>query len=288
MKKIFGELNLTWPKIIVMAVIMGVYTAVMVMIPATINTSFSDLGVTFEVWILFGILIIMNSKSAKESALKCFIFFLISQPLIYLVQDIVNHSNLFVTYYKYWFLWTIACVPMGFIGFYMKKDKWWGLLILAPILVLLYVSISNYVSQTIFSFPRHLLSAIFSIGTTIMYPLVIFKNKKIRITGLIISLLIVITACTLLVIKPPVYKTVIMTNGGKLNAHFDDTYRAYLSDPKYGTLSIVYDENLEDYTLVSGFRKAGKTEMVIESADGEKQVFNITIKRDTYKITKKD
>ena len=65
----------------------------------------------------------MNSKSAKESALKCFIFFLISQPLIYLFQDIVTGKHLFITYYRYWFMWTIACVPMGYIGYYMKKDK---------------------------------------------------------------------------------------------------------------------------------------------------------------------
>ena len=78
------------------------------MVPVAKDTSFTDLTVTFEVWILFGILIITNSKSAKDSAFKCFIFFLISQPLIYLVQDVVNHSKLFLTYYKNWIPLTIA------------------------------------------------------------------------------------------------------------------------------------------------------------------------------------
>ena len=137
MKKIFGGINLTWPKLIVMAIIMGIYTAVMAMLGIARDTSFSDLTVTFEVWILFGIFIIMNSKSAKDSALKCFIFFLISQPLVYLVQDVINHSKLFLTYYRFWVPWTIACLPMGFIGYYMKKDKWWGILILGPMLLFL-------------------------------------------------------------------------------------------------------------------------------------------------------
>ena len=135
MKKLFGGINLTWKKLVVFSIFVGIYTAVMAMLPIAKDTSFNDLTVTFEVWIFFGIFIIMNSKSPKDSALKCFIFFLISQPLVYLVQDIIKQSNLFNTYYRFWFLWTIACLPMGFIGYYMKKDKWWGLLILIPMLL---------------------------------------------------------------------------------------------------------------------------------------------------------
>lgn len=51
MKKIFGGFNLTWPKLIIMAIILGVYTAIMAMLPIAKDTSFSDLTVTFEVWI---------------------------------------------------------------------------------------------------------------------------------------------------------------------------------------------------------------------------------------------
>lgn len=74
-KKFFGNIDLTWKKLIIFAIIAGVYTALMAIIPIAKDTSFSDLVATFEVWILFGIFIIMNSKSAKESALKCFVFF---------------------------------------------------------------------------------------------------------------------------------------------------------------------------------------------------------------------
>ena len=64
----------------------------MALLPIAKDTSFSDITVSFEVWILFGIFIIMNSKSPVDSAFKCFVFFLISQPLIYLIQ--VPFSNL--------------------------------------------------------------------------------------------------------------------------------------------------------------------------------------------------
>lgn len=86
MKKLFGEIDFTWKKLIVFAILAGVYTAVMALIPITKDTSFRDIAIHFEVWILFGIIIICNSKSSKDSALKCFIFFLISQPLVYLLQ----------------------------------------------------------------------------------------------------------------------------------------------------------------------------------------------------------
>lgn len=285
MKKIFGGINLTLTKVITMAVIVGIYTAIMAMLPIAKDTSFSDLTVTFEVWILFGIIIIMNSKSAKDSALKCFIFFLISQPLIYLTQDIICHSKLFITYYKYWFMWTIACIPMGFIGYYIKKDKWWGLLILVPILMLLGEEYGKYLSETMFSFPRHLLTTIFCLLTLIIYPLAIFKNKKIKISGIIISGLIIVAMTTLSIVKPPVYSTEILSDGD--NYHFDNTYKVYLTDNKYGNLSIKYEDAVECWMVHAELRKAGKTEFVLESPNGEKITFDLTIKRNTYTVKEK-
>jgi len=284
-KKIFCGIDLTWPKLIIMAIIAGIYTAVIAMIPIAHDTSFSDLTVTFEVWIFLGIFIIMNSKSAKDSALKCFIFFLISQPLVYLFQDLIKHSNLFVTYYRFWVLWTIACVPMGFIGYYMKKDKWWGLLILIPMLLLTAEEGMGYFSKMMFSFPRHLLTTIFCISALIIYPLAIFNNKKIKITGLIISGLLIVSIIVICIINPPIYSAILLHSGEEYQ--FDDSYNAYLVDKKYGDLNIEYDEGLECWALHANFKKAGKTEAIIESPNGEKITFNISIRRDTYSIKEK-
>ena len=285
MKNILGGINLTWPKVIVMAIIMGVYTAIMAMLGVVHDTSFSDLTVTFEVWIFFGIFIIMNSKSAKDSALKCFIFFLISQPLVYLIQDFVNHSNLFNIYYRYWFMWTIACIPMGFVGYYMKKDKWYGLFILVPILLLLSGEYSTYLSETMFSFPRHLLTTIFCIITLIIYPLVIFNNKIIKITGVTISSLLIVIMSVLCILKPPIYSTDILISGEEYK--FDDTYNVYLKDNKYGDLSIVYEDSIETWLVHADFKKSGKTEFVLESPNGEEKIFDLSIRRDTYTVLEK-
>lgn len=85
----------------------------MALLPITANTSFRDISVSFEVWILFGIIIIMNSSSAKDSALKCFVFFLISQPIVYLIQVPFSDMGFEIFgYYKYWFIWTILIIPM--------------------------------------------------------------------------------------------------------------------------------------------------------------------------------
>ena len=285
MKKIFGGINLTWPRIIIMAIIAGIYTAIMALLPIVNDTSFSDLKVTFEVWIFFGIFIIMNSKSAKDSALKCFIFFLISQPLVYLVQDVVNHTQLFNTYYRFWILWTIACLPMGFIGYYMKKDKWWGLLILAPMLLLTGEECAGYLSKTMFSFPRHLLTTIFCMSALIIYPLAIFKNKIAQIGGLIISGLLIIIIAVLCLIKPPIYSTDILSNSGEYI--FDNSYKTYLMDKKYGDLSIKCEDETEDCIVHAEFKKAGKTILVLESPDGKKTTFDISIRRDMYTIKEK-
>ena len=135
LKKLFGGINLTWPKLIIFAVAIGVYTGLINQVPFLYDTSLRDSAIYFDRWVLFGILIIMNSKSNIDSALKCFVFFLISQPLIYLVEvPFLGWSVM--QYYRNWILWTILTLPMGFIGYYMKKDRPWGLIILVPMLLL--------------------------------------------------------------------------------------------------------------------------------------------------------
>ena len=287
-KKLFGGIDLTWKKLIIFAILAGVYTAVMAILPITKNTSFADITITFEVWILFGILIIMNSKSAKDSALKCFIFFLISQPLVYLIQ--VPFSSLgfgLFVYYKYWFIWTIAAIPMGFIGYYMKKDKWWGLVILTPMLILLGFHYSGFLGQIIYNFPYHLLSILFCIITLLIYPICIFNNKKIKITGLIISILIILSMSIIALTNNTVYNTIVLVNGGSAGAVFDDSYNVYLEDKSYGKVYIIKDQNIEEYMVKAEFKRAGRTNIILEAPNGHKEIYEINIKNNSYDINKK-
>ena len=286
MKKLFGGIDLTWKKLIIFAVIAGVYTALMAIIPGLLYTSFSTIVATFEVWIFFGIIIIMNSKSNKDAALKCFVFFLISQPIIYLLQVPFSWQGwkLF-NYYKYWFIWTIFCLPMGYIGYYLKKNKWWCYLILFPMILLTAYEYLTYLAYFTFSYPKYILICLFCIGAMIAYPLYIFENKKIKVTGIIISSLLIVAITVYGFMNPYRYNTYIMANGGKYS--FDDTYKVYLQDNKYGDVKIEYVDSVEDYMVHADLKKEGKTTIIFESLDGNKKEYNISIKKDTYTISEK-
>ncbi len=212
MKKLFGGINLTWKKLIVFAILAGVYTAIMAIIRITKDTSFRDIAIMFEWWILFGIIIICNSKSPVDSALKCFVFFLISQPLIYLLQVPFSHMGwgLF-GYYRYWFYWTLACLPMGYIGYYIKKKNLLSVIILSPMLVELVLLGLGYANRTIESFPHHLLSAISCFAMIIVIVLSIFDKTKLRLISFGISLVTLIA--------------IILLEGGMGDSEFE-TYRS--------------------------------------------------------------
>lgn len=285
-KKLFGGIDLTWPKLIIAAVIAGVFTAVMAIIPALHYTSFHAITATFEVWIFFGILIIMNSKSNLDSALKCFVFFLISQPLVYLIQVPFSFMGwgLF-GYYRTWFIWTLLCFPMGFIGYYMKKDKWWGYLILLPMIVLTGTAYFMYFSDFQFYMPRYLLIVLFCACAMILYPVAIFKNKKTQTAGALIGAAAVIIMTVLCLLNPPVYSADLMSNTEK--HPFDETYTVSLADAKYGDVSIQYEEAFEDYLVHAEFKRSGDTVLTLVSPTGEKTEYDLHIERDTYEMTKR-
>ena len=285
-KKLFGGYNLTWPKVIVFAVLAGVFTAAMAIIPAAEYTSFHTITVSFEVWILFGIFIIMNSKSNLDAALKCFVFFLISQPLVYLLQVPFSDQGwgLF-GYYRYWFMWTVLCFPMGFIGYYMKKDKWWGYLILLPMILLTAYSYLTYFSDFLFSRPRYVLITLFCAAAMILYPVLIFDNKKIKITGAVIGGVLVIALTVLCLLHPPVHSAEILSNGEEYQ--FDDTYEVSLADSRYGDVEIIYLDSIEDYMVHADFRRSGSTVLTMVSPTGETTEYDLRIERDKYEITRK-
>ena len=286
-KKLFGEINLTWKRLIIFAIITSLYTALMTLLPALKDTSFHDIAVTFEVWILFGIIIIMNSKSSKESALKCFVFFLLSQPLIYLIQVPFNNLGFKIfIYYKYWFILTILTIPMGFIGYYLKKDKWFGILILIPIQLLLGIgSYYVYLKETLFNFPYHLLTALFSFITMLLYPISVFNNKKNKIISSSFSILIIIILTIMAFINRKVYNPTLLISGSFENITFNQNYNVYLEN-NIGNVYIKYDEGIENYLIEGNFIKTGKTFLILEDENNNKIVFKINIKNNTFNINK--
>ncbi len=195
--KIFGGLNMTWPKVIIFAVAAGVYTAMMALwVPA--SCSFHDIAVTPEAWIPLALIIMMNCKSPLESGLKTLVFFLISQPLVYLFQVPFSEMgwDLF-GYYRYWFYVTLCTLPAAFIGWYVKKNNLLAALILSPMLVYLVLQGMSYVLTLRHEFPHHLISAIFCFGIIPVLVFGLFSDKKPILLSFGISIAALITVFVL-------------------------------------------------------------------------------------------
>lgn len=290
MKKIFGDLNITWKRLIIFAILIGIYVGVIAVIPITKDTSFRDISISFEWWVLFGTLIIINSKSPIDSALKCFVFFLISQPIIYLVQVPFNPLGWKIfKYYPNWFVWTLLTIPMGFVGYYLKKDKWWGIFILIPVLALLGYHYTEFLSEAYTTFPYRSLSTLFCLVSMIIFPLYIFKNKTPKYICLAVSIIIIVlTSYVALSSGKNYYKTdILLSDSETAGMSFDDSYKVSLKDESLGKVYIRYEDNIEAYMVSGEFEGIGETDVILEAPDGTKYEYVLNIKRSTYEIRKK-
>ena len=193
LNKLFGGINMTWPKVILFAVATAVVTFIFLVVPIFENTSFERMGVTLEAWIFFAVIIMSNCKKPLESALKVFVFFLISQPLIYLLQ--VPFSSLgweLFSFYKTWFIWTLLTFPIAFIGWYINKKNWLSLLILAPVLGWLTFTYVNAFVDTVHHFPYLLVTALFCLGQVVVYLYLFTSNLWQKLLGFLVPLATVI------------------------------------------------------------------------------------------------
>ena len=212
LKKLFGGLNFTWPRLIIFAILMSIYTALMAMLVPDGN-SFHDIAVTPEWWVLPAILIIVNSQKPLDAALKTFVFFLISQPLVYLLQ--VPFSSMgwgLFRYYPYWLKITLLTFPGAFLGWYIKKDKWYSGLILSVMTVLLALTGVAYIRAFLETPPNHLISILYCFVTIPLYIFVIFKDKAPRIIAAALTILAILIYAPLTSAKPfETYNSTIFT-----------------------------------------------------------------------------
>ncbi len=193
MKKIYGNLKMSWLTVILFAVAVGVYTGLVMMIDALNETSFQDIGIAFEWWVIFAVIVVVNCNKGWEAALKCFVFFLISQPIIYAVQILFGHlaSDLAWIYYKTtWLPATFLTLPGGFIAYYCKKQNMLGAVILGlgnTIQALMGVS---YFYRAFNSFPNHILSAIVCFASIFIMSFYIQKKNKYRLVSILLALVL--------------------------------------------------------------------------------------------------
>ncbi len=193
MERLFGKLKMSWLAVILFAIVAGVYTGTVMLIPALEGTSFQDIGIAYEWWIIFAVIIVVNCKKSWEAMLKCFTFFFISQPVVYAVEVLFGSLPLDKALYYYLGIWLpmiILTLPGGFIAYFCKKQNVFGTIILGLGNTMLTVLGIYYLVETIRRFPYHLLSAVVCFAAIVILSLCIQKKKANRWIAILLPLVL--------------------------------------------------------------------------------------------------
>ncbi len=193
MRKLFGGLAMGWRTVIVFALVTGAITGVVAVLPFTENTSFRDIAISYEWWVIFAFVIASNCSKNWESALKTFVFFLISQPLCYAVEVAIctlapdlspNPLTVDMALYYYTSIWgpmTLLTLPGGFVAFYITKPNALGAAILGLGNAIQGILGVYYLMLMVQAPPRHLLTAIVCFASIVVMTLSMQHEKKNRI-----------------------------------------------------------------------------------------------------------
>lgn len=263
--KLFGGLKMSWLNVILFAVATAGYTAAMMIFVRPIDLSFRDIGATFECWILFAIIIMTNCKKPLESTLKTFVFFLISQPLIYLFQ--VPFSEMgwrLFGYYRYWFIWTLLTLPMAFIGWYLKKRNWISVLILSPMILMLAMLGVGFIQSAIKNPPYHLLSGIFCFAQIILYAFGLFDKKRDKILTLVIGLLCTLAVCILPLFTGRNVETMTIVS---LENDVTSSAEISLEDEDFGKIETYFNDDVKIVRIYTTLDKEKSTVLTVRDGD---------------------
>ena len=183
---------MSWPRVLIFAVLSAVLGAAVLMIPFIRTTSLANFGALPEGWLVLALVVALNCARPLEAGLKTLVFFLVSQPLIYLFQIIVgfNTWELF-RFYPYWFGLSLLCFPAAIVAWFVKKENILSAVILSAgtsMLALLGVYfVENcfaYMAYSQTCFPKHSLSAVFCFASAgILIFALLSKPRERIITG---------------------------------------------------------------------------------------------------------
>ena len=204
MKRIFGDLKMSWPIVLVFAVVAGLITGILGSIPATEGTSFRDIAISHEWWVIFAFAIASNSQKNWESALKIFVFFLISQPVVFAIEVLLGQVTADMAIYYYTSIWgpaTLATLPGGFLAFYIKKQNPFGWIILGLGNTIQAVYGVHYLASAITTPPFHILTAIVCFASIFIMAFQIQQDRKGRVATLSITAGITLLLAVLLIVS---------------------------------------------------------------------------------------
>ncbi len=186
-----------WPSVLLFALITGAYTGAVMLIPRLGGTSFQDIGITYEWWVIFAVIIVVNCKKSWEAMLKCFVFFLISQPVVYTVEIIFGSLSIEQgwSYLRLWLPKIFLTLPGGFIAFFCKKQNLFGSIVLGLGNTIQAIMGVYFFSSVIQNFPYHLLSTIVCFGSILCMSFFIQKKATCRLISILIPVVATVAVC---------------------------------------------------------------------------------------------
>lgn len=204
--------------------------------------------------------------------------------MVYLVQVPFNADGWGIfRYYPLWGIWTLCTIPMGYIGWYIKKEKWWGVIVLSSMMLFLGFFYRLYLTEMVSYFPKHILTVIFCVATFVTCGLFIFHDRKLRIAQFMINLFIIAVMTLLVFVNGRnVYNTSLLPCSDELS--YDDTCEVSLKNKKFGEVSIGYDEGIGTYIINANFTDIGQTELILTTKDGTEHRYKLNIYRNSYEI----
>ncbi len=186
---------MSWLSVVLFAAAAGIYTGAVMLIGVLKDTSFQDIGISYEWWVIFAVIIVVNCRKNWEAMLKCFVFFLISQPLVFAVEVLLGSLSMEMACYYYraiWFPMTLLTLPGGLVAHYCKRQNALGAVVLGLGNTIQAVLGVFYLSQAITSFPRHLLSSAVCFGSILLMTIEIQHERKNRLISILFPLVLTV------------------------------------------------------------------------------------------------
>lgn len=275
MKKLLKG-NISWKSVIVMAVVSAVITALLNCIPALFETSLTAPAETLEVWIVLAVFIIMNCKSYKEAMLKTFVFFLLSQPLIYLIEVPFKDAGwgLF-GYYRDWAIITVLTIPGSAVAYRVKKGDVLSAVILSVANLLMIISGAGRIDMMMYEFPRYVISVAFCLVFPFIFIFALLKEKRSRAVATVLTALIIAASLCKIIFFPAV-----------------SSASYFIEEGNWSVVS-VSDPGIEakidgDSHIVVNSRKNGSYVLILKSDDGREVSYDVTVEGGNHYIDIKE
>lgn len=204
LKKLIKSEEFSLKNVILFAVLCGVVTGAvldveLMRIPVLKDSSLFNIGICFEFWVLATMLIVSRTKKPIEAALKVFLFFLISQPLVYLIKVPVDERGWSVfADYTGWFIWTLLTFPGAFIAWYTNRKDNLAIAIFMVAVLFLSYEFAQHFRTLVTSFPYQLVACSFILFEITAF-VVSFEGKRKTVFAALSALSIVTVTVLFLV-----------------------------------------------------------------------------------------